>query len=252
MLIPLNFNIPTHWNELNEWQLGKIGELFFYAKNKEQFKLKLISVVFRPKPSIINNIKLGVLIAQISIGELETYVDFLVKESNRTIFPDNIVIGSTRFEKPEIGLKNFTIDRFSFADMLYFLWTQEKTDTALDRLITILYLPEGIPFSREEKSLKHSSLLKKLPRTKKIEILLAFMGSREALIKKYPQVFQKNEKKRARKKKYVSYDEIILHISRKEHNPFGGLDSVKKASLQDFFKNWTEDIKDARRNTNAP
>ena len=241
----LNFNIATSWNELNEWQLKKIAKVMFSDSNKKAELLLIVAYLFIEKPTFKNIYKFFRLLLQVPLSTLKTHADFLYTETDFTKFPKKI----NSLYGPSDRLSNVTIDEYTYADLFFYRWTQERHIHDLNRLVTVLYRPKGPKetkhidarrkFVKEELPV-HSPIVEKIPEDVKLTILMAFQGSRERIIKRYKNVFKKGKGKN---NSYAPFSKIINSMSRSENQPFGDYYKTKKANIFDFFDVLDEELK---------
>ncbi|WP_281991401.1 hypothetical protein [Aquimarina aggregata] len=229
----MNYTIATSWNELNTWQLSKVSKLIFTKVSSDVLKYRLVYILFMIRPGLIHTLKVFYLLISVPLSELYVYAKFMVETSDLTHFPKTLTYRGKKLYGPEARLSNITIDQFSFADVFYYRWCKTRDDSDLNRLISVLYFPKGKGFSREEKNLRHSSIVKKMPMGIKLTVLMAYMGSRSVLAASFKNVFPK--KKGDSKAEYSSFDKILYNMALSENQPFGHLYATKQAKLYDFM-----------------
>ncbi len=237
----MNYKVATSWNELNDWQLARVATLFFSGFPQEKIKYGLVYVLFTVKKNIWRYFKMRYLVARIPFFVLYQHTEFLNNSANRTEFPKCLKLGFIKLYGPSARMASLSIDQFSMADTFYYRFCKTQDIKELNRLVSILYLPKGKHFSRDD--LGHSIYVRLIPRSKKLAVLLSYIGSRNNLTNSFKSVFKGSG---GSGEKYTSFDKIVFNMARSENQPFGHLYETKEANLYDFMNILNDELTDQK------
>jgi hypothetical protein len=247
----LNFDIPTSWNELTNWQLKRIASIFFSDKDTKKVTFLLVVYLFMPRLSLWNILKLFFLFMQVPYSALKEYTKFLYEENDLTRFPKKLRSRFSYLHGPADRLSNVTIEEYAYADLFYYNWAKTKSTTDLDRLVSVLYRPKANETEEltdlrqafdKDKLRFHAKSVERLSTLTKITIMMAFQGCRDNIIKRYTNVYKKGKSKSG----YAPFTKIIASMARGESQPFGDYYKTKQANVFDFMEMLDEEIKEQR------
>lgn len=246
----LNFQVAEQWDELNEYQLSQISGLLFQKKLEEkELQYRLIFYLFVKKNTLRNYFKFRKLINRVSINELISYTEFIIKNVRRTVFPESIKIKGKKFYSPSPRLSNLTIEEFATADLFFYQWKTKNSLVDLERLITVLYREKSNteiigdirkPFSKLDLP-RRGNYIPYLDLNTKLAIGLTYLSCRNLIIKKYPVLFPP-AKNNTENKKYQSFYPALLSTCLGEIQPLGNFNEAKNTLIDNFFSIVTENI----------
>ncbi|MDX5325811.1 MAG: hypothetical protein LPK80_06080 [Bacteroidota bacterium] len=145
------------------------------------------------------------------IQELCQHTNFLFQENQRTVNPLPKFRRWCRvYHGPSDRLANITAGEFHFADLFFQEWMDTESETALNKLVAVLYRPKGkgflhdpdsdffsgdirIPFNQNSIEAR-AKRLAGISRTKKLAIAHFYEGCRNVIIEAYPEIFKKTGK----------------------------------------------------------
>ena len=235
----INFNIATSWNGLSNWQLKNIAGILFTSYKERKKSFLLTFYLFASSNKLWNWLKLLILLLRVPYSQLNTHTSFLYKTADLTRFSKRVRSGFRYLYGPADRLANLSIDEYAHADLFYYNWTKAKKEQDLNRLVTVLYRPRAKsnssvdkrkPFNSRELKF-HAKTVERLPLKTKIPIMMAFQGSRQAIVKRYTNVFKKSRAKEV----YTPFTKIIASMAGGEFQPFGDFYKTKEAGLYDFL-----------------
>lgn len=245
----LNFNIPTTWNELNDRQRSKISDLLFSSEEGSKgVHFAALYYLFCPSRlsgfmSFKEHYKFLRLILQVRYSDLIPYIEFIFKDLSLTKFPKYVTVAGKRYYGPADRLSNVSIDELNFAYKFYFDWITTKDESALDRLVTVIYRParkkkrgDIRELFDKENVMSRGAVFPKLPLDQKIAIGMAFKGSVDYMFAKFPVLFPPSKSKNPDKKpKYQSMVPMINAMFMYENQPLGARKEVIKTNAYVFF-----------------
>jgi hypothetical protein len=232
----IQINIPKSWNELNDSQFFKLAKLIYNSKNDKRFDLKcfliLLNIKFWQFKKIINSF---IIFHQVPVSELKHFYKFIYTNNDRTIFP-KIIKG---FHAPMPKLTNLTVEEFSAADDLHIKWRNTKNIEFLVYLAATLYSKELNPRDKFDKNnlpqkIKYFS---RIPVEKLIAVELAYFGSKNLIVKRYPKAFPQNVKKSNSK---YGFGKVILQMA---GGKFGNHEQTKTTNVYTFLEEFNENLK---------
>lgn len=243
----MKYTIATKWNELNDWQLGEVAKVFFTGVPESQRMYRLVYILFGVKRNLWRMFKLRYLSLRVPFKELSKHCRFLLLESDRTIFPKVLTLGTKKLYGPSDRLSSISIEQFSLADVFYYMWAKKYDVKELNRLVSVLYLPKGVTFDKS--NLSHSVYVELMPLAQKLSVVLAYIGTRNYFRGKYKHVFPPSDA--TAKGEYHSFSEIIVSMARSENQPFGGYYETAAANAIDFLKVYNEELKSQKQKKRA-
>lgn len=266
-----DYDIPSKWNDLTDFQLRMIGRLLYASGGIETkfFNTFLIAILVMKKPNFKYIFKVVYLYRQVPFSELLGYADFIFNENeNLTRFFPEIKVGSIFNKKtlvgPGVRLSNISIEELSYADTFFYNWIKEKKTADLQRLVACLYREadtettklsdKRVPFDRLLLP-ENAKLTDKIALHIQYSIALAYQGSRELIMNRYPNVFPKPPKTEEgeapappKKQNYQPFSKIINAMAMDEVQVFGTLEQTEKAPASKFLEIYEQTIINSRKN----
>ena len=265
VLFGRNIKLAKSWNELTEKQLQEIAaalqsyriNIDRFPSQTSEFNLKLYFQLIKNLLRTNNAVKVWIALRQIPPEEYSEHVQFLLEGINRTKFPEAFKIKRNTFYPPGNRLANLTLKEFSFTDSLWYYWREKKDDRYLDLLCATLYR-SGIGANAEYDARKayirnlveeDVKLFSSVSKKKKLAIGYAYEGSRNYIVKQYPNIFpkapqppkgeQEEEQEPIRKPIYTPFGKLVDHKI--------GFDPYKKRevlemNIHDFFQTYENEL----------
>ncbi len=219
--------IPSTWNELSinhlmyiatNWNIWRDITLYEDSLLKEKCKLFLQLV---PK-KLRSEIKKAIPnISDESLYELSTLTNFVFEDNTLTKCPiQTIKSDSIILHAPSDKLGNIVALEFIAADHYYMQYHTNRDNESIVKLIASLYRPrienslERIPFEKQN-DLRYYASVNTLSDSEKQLILLWYIGSRTAIVKKYSDIFSTDHQEEAKSSGWLP---IILELA---GNKFG-------------------------------
>lgn len=258
----INITVPTRWDELTPWQAKKIGKMIMDNKPIDEglYRNLIILILFLPKPSFFNVVKLLLLLWRVPLRELDDYAGFICDGTGSlTVFPAYFTVKDDTGKRldlqgPAPRLANISIQELSYADAFYYNWRTSGDDIELHRLCAVLYRPAGRQISTVDSRTPFDPLLlpanaeltDQVPLHQKYFVGLAYQGTREVLAKRYRKVFPEKKVAEGEKPKppgkYAPFTDIITAMALDEVNPFGTLEGAEKANAHKFLDIYNEQL----------
>ncbi|WP_265427884.1 hypothetical protein [Chryseobacterium sp. YIM B08800] len=242
----MNITVAKSWQELNEWQLQEIVDLYLnqFDKTPEKAFGKMIIILFQKNKGFWSRIKLWKIIRQVPISTLSEFGDFLLQPPKLHSFPE-----IENLRKPADRLGDLSIKQFSFMDQFFHSWMETKSDKFLRALCASIY---RIGENFDEQNLP--SIAKETDKISKKErqvIGFTYLSSYHHLADQFPVVFPKPKEKtseeikenRKPKAKHQPFSEIILNlVMNEETQPLGNLHESNSTRIYEFMHVFTKII----------
>lgn len=238
--------VARSWNELNDFQLQEIANLYLNTPPEEFEKayFQMILILFRKGKGFFAGLKFRWIINQLPISALEPFAKFLLEKTDYYKFPK--IKGLI---EPVERLQNITVKQFSTIDLFFHQYETQKTEISLKRFVATLYrlqenfdeldLPTVARFT-DKLSLKQMQI-----------IALAYKFTRLYIYNRFPVVFPKpkpNEEEKikptfqSKQPNYVSFDKIIIGLSMDELQPLGKKQDINQVRIYEFLGVLSESI----------
>jgi hypothetical protein len=242
----VNFYIPKSWDEMNEKQFEKIAFLFNTAETNVKFYIRLIFLLIDAKwYQFWKKAKLRIVLRTCPLSDLHKSYEYIFKDNNRTVFPDNIKIGKTKFFPPQNKIANLTADEFAIVDDLHIKWHETKNIEYLQYLAAVLYSPTKNRQLFDKNELHEKAKpFSKLSIKKLFAIELAYFGCKNNLVKRFPKAFPKQSPGAAKPKKKYGFSKVILSMAKGD---LSKLDLIKKVNIYTFLEQFEEDLTPAKK-----
>jgi hypothetical protein len=237
----IKFNIPKSWDEMSQKQFEKIALHFNTAETNVKFYITLFFLLTNVKWwQFAKKAKMRIVLRTVPLSDLHQNYDFIFKENNRTIFPDNIKIGKTKYFPPQNRISNLTADEFAIVDDLHIKWRETKNVEYLQYMAAVLYYGSGKRGSFDKNELHDKAKpFSKLSIKKLLAIELAYFGCKNNLVKRFPKAFPKQKPGEAKPKKKYGFSKVILSMAKGD---LSKLDLIKKVNIYTFLEQFEEDL----------
>lgn len=228
----VEYHLPSKWDDLNDWQMSMVSKILHSPYNQNKRDVLLVYVFVLRTLSFRNVCRLCWFLWNVSLVDIIPALEFIHKQSTRTKFPKKLKNKDVVLFGPKIRLSNVSIEQFGYAVTFFNKYNKTQDPVDLYRLVSCLYSPYNIPFSRY--NLDHiSEEVKKVDFNQLYPVFLAFAGSLDVLANRFPALFPKKTNTSNSPSTY-NYDKMMMDVSLVT-NPFGKLKSVRKANVHDFF-----------------
>ena len=230
----MKIEIPSSWQELNEWQLGEIVDLYL-NHNPEDFEkayTQMVFILFQKKKELWTYLKLRKLLRNIPLSTLMEYGKFLLEPPVLHSFPE--IRG---LKKPADRLGDLSIKQFSFMDQFYYLWKENNSEQMLRALAASIYRL-GNEFD-EQNLPKIALITDKLTRKQRQVIGFTYMSCYHHLTEQFPVVYPPNKETEAPPKqpykKHIPFSEVIISVAMNEMQPLGNLHESNHTRIYEFM-----------------
>jgi len=236
----IKIKIPKSWNELSDGQFKKLAKLLLSEKQGVAFDLKCFRILLDIRWwQFSKRMELTYVLSQIPIKELKKHFDFIYTTNDRTIFPAEINGYFAPFDK----ITNLTADEFSVADDLHIKWRQTQNKDYLIYLAAVLYSKTKQPREVFDKNNLPDKIkyFQKVTAADLLRVDLAYFGSKNNLVKRFPKAFPKSTKKVTGSK--YGFGKVILQMA---GGKFGNHEQTKLTNIYTFLEEFEQNLKDAK------
>ncbi|MFV9552097.1 hypothetical protein [Algibacter sp. PT7-4] len=236
--------IPTHWNQLNNWQLKKLATLLHLNITGVLFDYKTFLILNKAKSwQLLKIFKVLKTIKNVGFSTLKQHYNWLYLETTLTKFIPKIKLKTKTLYAPEKRISNLTIDEFAHADDLFLGWHNTQDFEYLQYLTAVLYREKKygkrVNFDKTELEVRAKSL-KKINKPTLLAIALSYQGCRSHLTKQYPLVFPKPKTPPKTPPTKSGFGSIVLHLA---GGKFGTHNETKTTNVYTFLNEFTEQLK---------
>lgn len=244
----IKINIPSSWNECNDWQIYRIASIMYSGLQGLQFDYLILRALMQVKWfHLIKLWKLKRLLSSTTFPDLKQFYAWLYEETNLTVFhPKIIQLKGIHFHAPADRLSNINADEFAHADDLFVEWYNTKKLVYLQYMAAVLYAEvdekgKRIPFDKELLEAK-AKRFKKVKRSHLLAISLAYIGCRSHLAPQFPHVFPKKKGEQPKQTKLQSsgFGKVSLHLA---GGKFGSYNETKATNIYTFLAEYNELLK---------
>jgi hypothetical protein len=235
----INLNIPTSWNELSQKQFEKIVLLFSTAEPSLVRDIKLFKILVDAKWwQLKKKAQFRWFLFQVPYTEWKIFIDFLLKENNRTKFVPVIKAGKKIYFAPADRIQNLDAEEFSVADDLHIRFRETKNIDYLKYLFHVLYseTEKRQPFDK-------NNLEKQLNSKVPLEVLLitemTYFGCKNYLANKFKKAFPKSNKKETGPRK--GFGKVIQSMAKGD---LSKLPTIERTNIYKFLQQFQDDIEE--------
>ena len=255
----MNITIASNYKELNDSQRVRLMKAVNSRLRGKLLILYTFIVLALPNRWNFRQVwRVTRVLRNVKINDLRPFVEWVFDLDELYQFPKFVRVRFRKFYGPADKLANLTMEEFSFADLFFYEWTQNRDDNdALNRLMTVLYRPKAKHPAPEdvrepfEKSLlpERAKYIQRLNRDVKLAVAMAFAGSRQYIEKQFPVIFPKRKKTDdafEKKNTYRPFTEVIRALALDEVQAFGDYYKTSQANVYDFMAILQDKIKHQR------
>lgn len=235
----INLNIPQSWNELNQKQFEKIALLFATAEPSLLRDIKLIKILVDAKWwQLKKKANLRLFLSQVPYSEWKVFIDFLLKENNRTNFIPVIKVGKKNYFAPADRIQNLDAEEFSIADDLHIRYRESKNTEYLQYLFHVLYSE-----TEDRKPFDRNKLERKINPKVPFEVLLiteiTYFGCKNYIANKFKKAFPKSNKVEKGPRK--GFGKVIQAMAKGD---LSKLPTIERTNIYKFLQQFQDDIEE--------
>lgn len=235
----INLNIPQSWNELNQKQFERIALLFSTAEPSQIRDIKLLKILVDAKWwQLKKKANLRLFLFQVPYSEWKHFIEFLLKENNRTNFIPVIKVGKKTYFAPADRIQNLDAEEFSVADDLHIRYRESKNPEYLQYLFHVLYseTEERKPF---DKNKLEKQINKKIPMATLVITEMTYFGCKNYIANKFKKSFPKSTKKETGPRK--GFGKIIQAMAKGD---LSKLPTIERTNIYKFLQQFQDDIEE--------
>lgn len=246
---PIKFSIPKTWDELSDGQLEKIAALLYSGKKGPAFDYAVFMILVNLRwYTWLKNYRVYKVLQDVPPSELRLHFAFIYKKIERTKFPQSILPLWDRFKlwkwlsTPGARLSTLRAAEFASAEGLIKIWDKEKHRNPLQYLAATLYRVKRHPFDNTTLP-ELAQRFNRVPLQKLLALELAYSGSKNALVKRYPVAFPKGSGNQAAGGKKYGFGKAVLSMA---GGKFGTHNETGQTNIYVFLEEFEENIKAAK------
>ena len=235
----INLNIPQSWNELNQKQFERIALLFSTAEPSLIRDIKLLKILVDAKWwQLKKKANLRLFLFQVPYSEWKHFIDFLLKENNRTHFIPVIKVGKKTYFAPADRIQNLDAEEFSVSDDLHVRYRESKNPEYLQYLFHVLYseTEERKPF---DKNKLEKQINNKIPMETLVITELTYFGCKNYIANKFKKAFPKSNKKESGPRK--GFGKVIQAMAKGD---LSKLPIIERTNIYKFMQQFQDDIEE--------
>ena len=235
----INLNIPQSWNELNQKQFERIALLFSTAEPSLIRDIKLLKILVDAKWwQLKKKANLRLFLFQVPYSEWKHFIDFLLKENNRTNFIPVIKVGKKTYFAPADRIQNLDAEEFSVADDLHIRFRETQNPEYLQYLFHVLYseTEERKPF---DKNKLEKQINKKVPMATLVITEMTYFGCKNYIANKFKKAFPKPTKKEKGTRK--GFGKVIQAMAKGD---LSKLPIIERTNIYKFMQQFQDDIEE--------
>ena len=235
----INLNIPQSWNELNQKQFERIALLFSTAEPSLIRDIKLLKILVDAKWwQLKKKANLRLFLFQVPYSEWKHFIDFLLKENNRTNFIPVIKVGKKTYFAPADRIQNLDAEEFAVADDLHIRFRETQNPEYLQYLFHVLYseTEERKPF---DKNKLEKQINNKIPMETLVITELTYFGCKNYIANKFKKAFPKSNKKETGPRK--GFGKVIQAMAKGD---LSKLPIIERTNIYKFMQQFQDDIEE--------
>ena len=235
----INLNIPQSWNELNQKQFERIVLLFSTVEPSLIRDIKLLKILVDAKWwQLKKKAQFRWFLFQVPYSEWKQFIEFLLKENNRTKFVPVIKVGKKQYFAPADRIQNLDAEEFAVADDLHIRFRETQKIDYLKYLFHVLYSE-----TEERKPFDKNKLEKQINPKVPIEVLLitemTYFGCKNYIADKFKKAFPKSTKKQSGKRQ--GFGKVIQAMAKGD---LSKLPTIERTNIYKFLQQFQDDIEE--------
>ena len=235
----INLNIPQSWNELNQKQFERIALLFSTAEPSLIRDIKQLKILVDSKWwQLKKKAKLRLFLFQVPYSEWKGFIEFLLKENNRTNFIPVIKVGKKTYFAPADRIQNLDAEEFAVADDLHIRFRETQNPEYLQYLFHVLYseTEERKPF---DKNKLEKQINKNIPMETLVITEMTYFGCKNYIANKFKKAFPKSNKKETGTRK--GFGKVIQAMAKGD---LSKLPTIERTNIYKFMQQFQDDIEE--------
>lgn len=246
----INLNIPQSWNELNQKQFEKIALLFVTAEPSLLRDIKILKILVDAKWwQLKKKANLRLFLKQVpyciyneddknKYEGWKNFIDFLLKENNRTNFIPVIKVGKKTYFAPADRIQNLDAEEFAVADDLHIRYRETRKIENLYYLFHVLYstTEERKPF---DKNKLEKQINKKVPLATLMITEMTYFGCKNYIADKFKKAFPKSNKVEKGPRK--GFGKVIQAMAKGD---LSKLPTIERTNIYKFLRQFQDDIEE--------
>jgi hypothetical protein len=235
----INLNIPQSWNELNQKQFERIALLFSTVEPSLIRDIKLLKILVDAKWwQFKKKANLRLFLFQVPYSEWKQFIDFLLKENNRTKFIPVIKVGNKTYFAPADRIQNLDAEEFAVADDLHIRFRETQNPEYLQYLFHVLYseTEERKPFDRNK---LEKQINNKIPMATLVITEITYFGCKNYIANKFKKAFPKSNKKETGPRK--GFGKVIQAMAKGD---LSKLPIIERTNIYKFMQQFQDDIEE--------
>ena len=235
----INLNIPQSWNELNQKQFERIALLFSTVEPSQIRDIKLLKILVDAKWwQLKKKANLRLFLFQVPYSEWKGFIEFLLKENNRTNFIPVIKVGKKTYFAPADRIQNLDAEEFSVADDLHIRFRETKNPEYLQYLFHVLY-SETVERKPFDKNKLEKQINKKIPMATLVITEMTYFGCKNYIANKFKKAFPKSTKKETGTRK--GFGKVIQAMAKGD---LSKLPIIERTNIYKFMQQFQDDIEE--------
>lgn len=235
----INLNIPQSWNELNQKQFERIVSLFSTAEPSLLRDIKLLKILVDAKWwQLKKKANFRLFLFQVPYSEWKVFIEFLLKENNRTNFIPVIKVGKKTYFAPADRIQNLDAEEFAVADDLHIRFRETKNPEYLKYLFHVLYSS-----TEERKPFDKNKLEKQINNKVPIDVLMitemTYFGCKNYIANKFKKAFPKSSKTTKGPRK--GFGKVIQAMAKGD---LSKLPTIERTNIYKFLQQFQDDIEE--------
>jgi hypothetical protein len=254
MITKINLKLPASWNELTDRQLSKLAALFFSGNTGVKFDIKIWVIVNDIRWWQLRRMARNILVLRhVALSELKKNYDFIYSKNARTKFPADVKNNNGIIHFPPLNnISNLTVEEFAIADDLHIKFRETKNTEYLQMLVAVLYVSHNgkRPEFVREILPQLSDSFSKMKTEDLLAIELAYFGSKNTLLKRFPKAFPKGKEgdEKLKSNKKYGFAKVILEMTKGD---LSKLKSIQSVNIYTFLEQFQQDIINAKEQQHA-
>jgi hypothetical protein len=204
---------PTNWNECTPEQLRLIAQVYTGSKDQDINRRMMLSFLNVPRRFLKH-------MSYSQLDSIANTLDFVFKQQTLTHQTmRNFKIGDAAFTGPTDRLASITFNQFIYADTMFLQYVKKEKPEYLHQMMAALWLkiPEKeISISPTDFNPDHiqenAQLIAKLNQKQQLIALLYYVGCRNYIIKRHPNLFPEKNTMSSQKTDSASWQDTMFQL----------------------------------------
>lgn len=243
----INIQLPTSWNDLNKSQFEDIILVLSQLTPSVSRDKKIFKILVGAKWwQFLLKARTRYVLSQVPMSELRKNFIFIFNDNNRTHFEPKIRVGLKTYYAPMDRIINLSAEEFSVADDLHLRYRKTQNTDFLRYLFHVLY-SENSTRGVFNKLQLEAKINPKVPLKTLLATEIAYFGSKNHIVKKYPKIFQQSESS----SKPTGFFKVIQGMAKGDLSKLPMVEQTNIYKFLDQFQDDLEAIQQQKLKTNA-